>query len=138
MARFLVYCLILVNAHLILAIASEKIEKHATARKLGNHNIQDKIAMSSPGPPSESPEFSGEVSESGETGSGAPEQVMKINHHHHHSIDSSIAGGGVILGGLATTFLVAIFCYIRATRRKNIVEPTSSPNNSSIGMEEKS
>ncbi|XP_034694945.1 uncharacterized protein LOC117921222 [Vitis riparia] len=37
----------------------------------------------------------------------------------HHSMDKSIAGGGVILGGLATTFLVAVFCYIRATGRKN-------------------
>ncbi|XP_050241941.1 uncharacterized protein LOC126690862 [Quercus robur] len=35
----------------------------------------------------------------------------------HHSVDKSIAGGGVILGGLATTFLVAVFCYIRATGR---------------------
>ncbi|OIW00824.1 hypothetical protein TanjilG_08263 [Lupinus angustifolius] len=36
---------------------------------------------------------------------------------HHHSYDKSIAGGGVILGGLATTFLVTVFCYIRATGR---------------------
>ena len=36
---------------------------------------------------------------------------------HHHSMDKSVAGGGVILGGLATTFLVAVFCYIRATGR---------------------
>lgn len=35
----------------------------------------------------------------------------------HHSVDKSIAGGGVILGGLASTFLVAVFCYIRATGR---------------------
>jgi hypothetical protein len=36
---------------------------------------------------------------------------------HHHSVDRSVAGGGVILGGLATTFLVAVFCYIRASGR---------------------
>ncbi|KAF8402997.1 hypothetical protein HHK36_011091 [Tetracentron sinense] len=35
----------------------------------------------------------------------------------HHSTNKSIAGGGVILGGFATTFLVSVFCYIRATRR---------------------
>ncbi|KAJ6922441.1 hypothetical protein NC652_016168 [Populus alba x Populus x berolinensis] len=35
----------------------------------------------------------------------------------HHSVDKSVAGGGVILGGLATTFLVAVFCYIRASGR---------------------
>ncbi|KAJ4833500.1 hypothetical protein Tsubulata_007995 [Turnera subulata] len=38
---------------------------------------------------------------------------------HHHAMDKSVAGGGVILGGLATTFLVAVFCYIRATKRHN-------------------
>lgn len=37
--------------------------------------------------------------------------------HHHSTVDRSVAGGGVILGGLATTFLVAVFCYIRATRK---------------------
>ncbi|XP_022743303.1 uncharacterized protein LOC111294304 [Durio zibethinus] len=36
---------------------------------------------------------------------------------HHHSMDKSVAGGGVILGGLATTFLMAVFCYRRATGR---------------------
>lgn len=47
---------------------------------------------------------------------------------HHHSIDKSVAGGGVILGGLATTFLVAVFCYIRATRRhKNDNAASSVP-----------
>ncbi|EYU26618.1 hypothetical protein MIMGU_mgv1a022771mg, partial [Erythranthe guttata] len=52
------------------------------------------------------------------------EQMLKINHHNHHGVDKSIAGGGVILGGLATTFLVTVFCYIRATGRKN-AEPAS-------------
>ncbi|MED6205540.1 hypothetical protein PIB30_018527 [Stylosanthes scabra] len=36
--------------------------------------------------------------------------------HDYHSFDKSIAGACVILGGLATTFLVAVFCYVRATR----------------------
>ncbi|OVA15557.1 hypothetical protein BVC80_9033g25 [Macleaya cordata] len=50
----------------------------------------------------------------------APSGSRKLGkHHHRHSNDKSVAGGGVILGGLATTFLVSIFCYIRATRRKN-------------------
>lgn len=38
----------------------------------------------------------------------------------HHSFDKSMVGGGVILGGLATTFLVSIYCYIRATARHKI------------------
>lgn len=41
-------------------------------------------------------------------------------HHHHHSFDKSVAGGGVILGGLATTFLVSVYCYIRATARHKV------------------
>ncbi|KAK9127024.1 hypothetical protein Scep_015870 [Stephania cephalantha] len=45
---------------------------------------------------------------------------------HHHSVDKSIAGGGVIIGGLATTFIVSIICYIRATRRKTVLETTFS------------
>lgn len=46
----------------------------------------------------------------------------------HRGFNKSIYGGGVILGGLATTFLVAVFCYIRATGRKNASDsPSSSP-----------
>ncbi|KAL6971992.1 hypothetical protein U1Q18_031675 [Sarracenia purpurea var. burkii] len=32
-----------------------------------------------------------------------------------HSFDKSMAGGGVIIGGLA----VAVYCYIRVTRRRD-------------------
>lgn len=53
------------------------------------------------------------------------------HHHQHSSVDKSVAGGGVILGGLAATLLVAIGCYIRATRRKK-VEPTSPSSSSSL------
>ncbi|KAG5042571.1 hypothetical protein AAZX31_03G062300 [Glycine max] len=45
-------------------------------------------------------------------------QVHLLKHRHHHS--KSIAGAGVILAGLAATFLVSVFCYIRATRRNKI------------------
>uniref|UniRef100_A0A7N0U5Q9 Uncharacterized protein n=1 Tax=Kalanchoe fedtschenkoi TaxID=63787 RepID=A0A7N0U5Q9_KALFE len=49
-----------------------------------------------------------------------PVGELKARHVKKRSrgVDTSVAGGGVILGGLATTFLVAIFCYIRATKRK--------------------
>ncbi|KAH6806911.1 transmembrane protein [Perilla frutescens var. frutescens] len=77
--------------------------------------------------------LSAEVSASGEE--AAPvgqEEEMKTNHH-RRGVDKSVAGGGVIIGGLATTFLVAIFCYIRATRRR-AAEPGSPTNtNSSVG-----
>ncbi|GAV65452.1 hypothetical protein CFOL_v3_08967 [Cephalotus follicularis] len=51
--------------------------------------------------------------------------ILKKN---HHSVDKSVAGGGVILGGLATTFLVAVFCYIKATAtgRHNIKQGLTS------------
>ncbi|KAL8508985.1 hypothetical protein ACS0TY_016246 [Phlomoides rotata] len=122
MAKFLVYFLflILIQSHLIVAMVS---------RKLGKHTLS----------PSEGPmgdengDFATEVSATG--GPGGEEEVMKINHHHrhHHPFDKSVAGGGVILGGLATTFLVAIVCYIRDTRRRS-AEPDSPTNSdSSIG-----
>lgn len=43
--------------------------------------------------------------------------LKEAHHTHHHNVDKSVAGGGVIIAGLATAFVVAIFCYIRATRR---------------------
>ncbi|GMH10182.1 hypothetical protein Nepgr_012023 [Nepenthes gracilis] len=43
-------------------------------------------------------------------------QVMKKE---RRQFDKSVTGGVVILGGLASTFLVAVFCYIRATGRKH-------------------
>jgi hypothetical protein len=43
-----------------------------------------------------------------------------MKQHHHHPFDKSMAGGGVILGGLATTFSVAIYCYIRATSKHKL------------------
>ncbi|KAJ6425384.1 hypothetical protein OIU84_026034 [Salix udensis] len=52
-------------------------------------------------------------------------QATHLLPNHHHSADKSIAGGGVILGGLATTFLVAVFCYIRATGRHKAGGATS-------------
>lgn len=45
------------------------------------------------------------------------EKELHLAKQHHSSVDKSVAGGGVILGGLAMTFLVAVFCYIRATGR---------------------
>lgn len=74
---------------------------------------------------------SAEVSATGEGAAPAgQEEEMEPNHHHRRSIDRSVAGGGVIVGGLATTFLVAIFCYIRATRRK-AAEPGSPTDSGS-------
>jgi hypothetical protein len=104
-------------------------------RKLGKH--QPKVVVSSYGAPGLSPSEAPETKEkrpveeaagtssiqtdpiessNGENG-GVLEQGILPRRQHHHSVDKSVAGGGVILGGLATTFLVAVFCYIRATGR---------------------
>ncbi|KAK4432334.1 hypothetical protein Salat_0995500 [Sesamum alatum] len=139
MARFLAcyLCFILMTAASMLAEA----QPTRPARKLGKHTLvlQGKISATatSPAEPPKGEEngvFSGEVSASGEEPGG--EEVMRSNHHHHHhrSIDKSVAGGGVILGGLATTFLVAIFCYIRATGRRGVEPAPGSPTNSDSSL----
>ncbi|KAG6595353.1 hypothetical protein SDJN02_11373, partial [Cucurbita argyrosperma subsp. argyrosperma] len=97
MAPFLFLLFIFASALLdSAAVAAEP----PSARKLGNHWSAAAVSSS----PSE-----------------APQSEIKVleNREHHKSRDMSIAGGGVILGGLATTFFVAIICYIRATKRQN-------------------
>lgn len=85
------------------------------------YNNSHKLMIS----PSESPLNQNENQESQNM------RMEKGKHDRHHSsVDKSVAGGGVILGGLAATLLVAIGCYIRATRRKK-VEPTSPSSPSS-------
>ncbi|CAI9780111.1 unnamed protein product [Fraxinus pennsylvanica] len=150
MSRFLIVCLVLSNNYLHLTMAdnghwpvyanppaSDGIEQPPTAaRKLGKHHHTILKSLAAPSlSPSEPPKtkenmpFSREVSSSGQENGTSQVEEIKISHHHHHhhSIDKSVAGGGVILGGLATAFLVAVFCYIRATGRK-IVEPGSPIN----------
>ncbi|KAM1525301.1 hypothetical protein COP2_009992 [Malus domestica] len=87
-------------------------------RKLGKHDPSKTNPKSSDAPalsPRSAPSPTSETPETGESVS-ILEQEIHIQKH-HHSMDKSVAGGGVILGGLATTFLVAIFCYIRATAK---------------------
>ncbi|TKY63355.1 hypothetical protein E2542_SST13226 [Spatholobus suberectus] len=103
-------------------------------RKLGKHHQHNQIRSSdttSP-TPSEAPQSEKKMHSSSE-GSIPSHQRTSVEPHQeavlgsegqvhllkqqHHSLDKSIAGAGVILGGLATTFLVSVFCYIRATGR---------------------
>ncbi|KAK4392269.1 hypothetical protein Sango_2004700 [Sesamum angolense] len=115
-------------------------EAPTAARKLGKHTLsQGKISatsrrLMSPAEPPKAEEngvFSGEVSASGEELGG--EEVMKSSHQHHRSVDRSVACGGVIVGGLATTFLVAVFCYIRATGRRAVEPGSPTHSDSSLG-----
>ncbi|CAN4106019.1 unnamed protein product [Withania somnifera] len=132
MVKFFLLFLILTQSFVSLAMAENAINfanspyssPSSSIRKLGKHHQEEEKKGNN---------FPKEII-------GSPHQQESINEvdqdhdeikiKHHHSVDKSIFGGGVILGGLATTFFVAIFCYIRATRRKNNVEP-SSPSASS-------
>lgn len=110
MAQFLVLILILTNVSQTRAI-----------RKLGQHRAEFVNYIVAPSlSPSKAPQRANPLSGSyrqSEVGEGQQVHIMKKQQH--HSVDKSVAGGGVILGGLATTFLVAIVRYIRATGRKN-------------------
>ncbi|CAI9766245.1 unnamed protein product [Fraxinus pennsylvanica] len=114
--------------------ASNGIAQPPTAaRKLGKHRHTILKSVAAPSlSPSELPKtkenmpFSREVSSSGQENGTSQVEEIKISHR-HHSFDKSVAGGGVILGGLATAFLVAVFCYIRVTGRKN-ADPGSPIN----------
>ncbi|CAO1941682.1 unnamed protein product [Urochloa humidicola] len=49
---------------------------------------------------------------------------MGSHHHQHSPFDRTFAGGKIIVAGLTAAIIVAIFCYIRITRKKNVeVEP---------------
>ncbi|CAK7342758.1 unnamed protein product [Dovyalis caffra] len=159
MAQFLLLCLVLADAFVGLAMASEKVQtmvqpnaapssypqaptqnsyeaQAPMIRKLGKHHhhktVQSFVAprlSPSIAPPqaqanvhstkeTSSLDQNTSLSEPNSTEENVSIQVQDIHlPNHHHSVDKSVAGGGVILGGLATTFLVAVFCYIRATGR---------------------
>ncbi|KAK7382595.1 hypothetical protein VNO80_01514 [Phaseolus coccineus] len=107
-------------------------------RKLGKHQRNEIRSSDTKSPtPSEAPKSENKVHSSSEGGiipshertSIEPEDGTVLGSHHgeihftkqhHHSFDKSIAGAGVILGGLATTFLVSVFCYIKATGRNKL------------------
>lgn len=82
-------------------------------RKLGKHQASESKPPTFS--PSSAPASTNPSPETEESLSIVEEEIHLKKHH--HSQDKSVAGGGVILGGLATTFLVAVFCYIRATAR---------------------
>ncbi|XWS67140.1 hypothetical protein CRYUN_Cryun05aG0261500 [Craigia yunnanensis] len=105
-----------------------------TIRKLGKH--QPKVVKTFGSAPASSPSQAPQTEKNMHLTGGSPStdhtaatsepnngenvsvegQAIHLQKH-HQSMDKSVAGGGVILGGLATTFVVAVFCYIRATGR---------------------
>lgn len=143
MAKLSVIFVIFVHSFMILVVASEsnvaqssdsssnsKIQNWARApstRKLGKHNPKlVKFYADAPHlSPSESTQVKHEHLHSNNEVSQSPQSLLmeknQMNKQHHNTRrgSNSAVGGEVILGGLATTFLISIFCYIRATRRNN-------------------
>lgn len=124
MAQVFLLFSILACAFLGLAMATQNppAQSPFSTRKPGKHPSEAGLS------PSEAPQAAKESGNSFEQQQASNELNMEENlnvagqevhlKNNHHSIDKSVAGGGVILGGLATTFLVAVFCYIRATGRQ--------------------
>ncbi|KAJ3670332.1 hypothetical protein LUZ60_010656 [Juncus effusus] len=54
------------------------------------------------------------------------ESPLTSHHSHHKPFDKSFAGGKVILGGVFAAILVAVFCYIRITRRSKSADVVKS------------
>ncbi|EEF27931.1 uncharacterized protein LOC8259338 [Ricinus communis] len=131
MAQIIFLCFLLVNAFTGPAMASDEFHANAPSpgpsyssqppRKLGKHSSiapQAAKTVHSTAEESRSLDKIGTAPSDLINGENVSLEGQVIHlRGHHHSIDKSVAGGGVIIGSLATTFLVAIFCYIRATRR---------------------
>ncbi|KAJ1291320.1 hypothetical protein BS78_02G307700 [Paspalum vaginatum] len=45
---------------------------------------------------------------------------LSSHHGGHRPFDRTFAGGKIIVAGFAAAIVIAIFCYIRITRRKNL------------------
>nr|GLL26893.1 hypothetical protein CICLE_v10013493mg [Ipomoea trifida] len=133
MAKFLVLCLILTDTFLLLSVADDSVAANSPASSPPNNGVSEgpssrkigKIWVESTRRHNDGG-FEAHKQESAAASGGEDEKQQR----RHRGFNKSIYGGGVILGGLATTFLVAVFCYIRATGRKNASDdsPVSSPS----------
>ncbi|KAL5731057.1 hypothetical protein ACHQM5_003818 [Ranunculus cassubicifolius] len=115
MARLIIICFILFQIFVLLATAREIKEANAPITLTRIQIDKDIIAESPNASYGESAEIKTETSEPAE-GPGGEEERSKASHHHP---TGEFAGGGVILGGLATAFFAAVFCYIRVTRKQD-------------------
>lgn len=96
-------------------------KESSIGRKFGKHQHDPIITAPSPSP------LEGSILSHQKTSIlDSQGHIHLVNHHHHHPFDKSMAGGGVILGGLATTFLVAVYCYIKATSKHNKLDNTTT------------
>ncbi|CAI0550387.1 unnamed protein product [Linum tenue] len=93
---------------LLFALTSIAAAQSATAAE------PSKETSHLPKPTSDPPAAEPTVGETRE-GAGAGEGEGQRKKH----IDKSVAGGGVIIGGLLTAVCMAVFCYIRVTRKRD-------------------
>ncbi|KAK9668750.1 hypothetical protein RND81_13G083800 [Saponaria officinalis] len=116
--------IIMTNLLLIREIMGHPITNlEPKVRKFGDHHKN--APSQSPYTAPESPTAETEMTSWDKTTLGAPKSSMDhssseavhLKKEIHHPFDKSVAGGGVIIGGLATTFLVAVISYIRATKK---------------------
>lgn len=117
----LILLLALSDAFVVLAMATNQETTPSPSpmnQKVRLHGSEADIVTtaSSSDDSGSSPSLSPEGSTNSEA-SNEQEEEFYLKKHHNRSLDKSVAGGGVILGGLATVFMVAVFCYVRATRR---------------------
>ncbi|KAL6987682.1 hypothetical protein U1Q18_013431 [Sarracenia purpurea var. burkii] len=122
MAQFLVILLILTDAFLVPSMAAAiETSKRGGAesnevRRLGKHTAAEVVVKAFAAPPCLSPSEAPLIEDSQAKIGEGQEVQLKMR---RRSSDKSVVGGGLILGGLATAFIAVVFCYIRATGRKN-------------------
>ncbi|GMI74780.1 hypothetical protein HRI_001147300 [Hibiscus trionum] len=116
-AKLVFVSLVLVDLLLVHVVVAEISEVNEKLPEITVHD-QDRPGWAIPreaDEPSASPESS-----SKETGEAEAPEIRRLGKH--HASDGSAAGGGVIVGGLVTAVFVAVFAYIRVTRKSNDVQ----------------
>lgn len=110
----------------LVVLLATPCKSHSIARKLGN-NLNSSHEIIKESRAEETHEEGKQETHSSKEAVLDEEVENSHAHDHHHRgfMDNSIVGVGVVLGGLATIFSVAIFCYIRATARHNKYDDTS-------------
>ncbi|KAL5976121.1 hypothetical protein ACLOJK_020451 [Asimina triloba] len=111
MAKFLLLCLIFAHALTTHAMLKESNSQSTS--------VPATMGLSPSDLPTASSSSRNDEAETESDAAEAPEIRRLGGHRHHQPLDKSIAAGGVIIGGLATFVVATVFCYIRATRRRN-------------------
>ncbi|CAN6574342.1 unnamed protein product [Malus baccata var. baccata] len=104
MARLCLICLLLTGFLLVSAMAADKSDD------LGRETEHSTSIAAEPSD-----------TESMEEGEMAEAPTFRRLGPAEKKADKSVAGGGIIIGGLVTTIFAAVFCYIRVTRKRGVI-----------------